>query len=417
VNLYFAAVIIIILGEYFIDLIAGIMNVRHASSVLPSAFRGYYDAERYRMSQEYLKTNTRYSLVKNTITTAITLLFILAGGFNWVDRIARSFQQGPVVTGLIFAGILMLAAQFLAIPFSLYRTFVIEERFKFNRTSFSTFFLDIAKRLGLLVLIGGPIFSGIVWFFERTGALAWLYCWIGVTVVQFVITFIAPIVIMPLFNKFIPLEDGDLKRAIEEYARAERFSIGGIFKMDGSRRSSKSNAFFTGFGKFRRIALFDTLIAKHSTEELVSILAHEIGHYKKRHVVKTVALSALLTGIKFFILSFFINNTELFAAFGMEKTSVYASLVFFGFLYTPITMIFSLGILYLFRKHEYEADRYVVSTYKKPDVFIEAIKKLTVDNLSNLTPHPLTVWLHYTHPPVMKRIEAIQAIDARTIKD
>ncbi|MCK4520032.1 MAG: M48 family metallopeptidase, partial [Candidatus Omnitrophica bacterium] len=242
--------------------------------------------------------------------------------------------------------------------------------------------------------------------------LAWIFCWLGVTVFEFFLIFIAPIVIMPLFNKFIPLEEGELKDAVENYAQAQNFKLKGLFKMDGSRRSAKSNAFFTGFGKYRRIVLFDTLIKKHNTDELVSILAHEVGHYKKKHILKMMVISIFTNGLMFFILSFFINNPEIFAAFSVENFSIYASLLFFGFLYTPINLILSLGMSFLSRRHEYEADNYAVTTYKKPGAFILALKKLSVDNLSNLTPHPLKVFIAYSHPPVLERIKALKASPA-----
>ncbi|MDD4183191.1 MAG: M48 family metallopeptidase, partial [Candidatus Omnitrophica bacterium] len=239
---------------------------------------------------------------------------------------------------------------------------------------------------------------------------AWVYCWIAVTGFQLFLLFIAPVVIMPLFNKYTPLENGELKSAIENYAKEQKFALAGVFKMDASRRSTKSNAFFTGFGKFRRIALFDTLIQKHTVDELVSVLAHEIGHYKKKHFVKGIILSVITTGIMFFILSFFINNQGLFGAFKMQSLSIYASLIFFGFLYSPINLFISIFSNIISRKHEYEADAFAITTYKKPESFIIALKKLTVDNLSNLTPHPLKVFLDYSHPPVLKRIEAIRKI-------
>jgi STE24 endopeptidase len=222
--------------------------------------------------------------------------------------------------------------------------------------------------------------------------------------------FVAPVVIMPLFNKFVPLEEGDLKESIEAYARSQKFKLKGIFTMDGSKRSTKTNAFFTGFGRLRRIVLYDTLIEKHSLRELVSILAHEMGHYKKKHILKSIVISVLTTGLMFYILSMFINNQELFAAFKMEQTSIYASLIFFGFLYSPIQMVLSLFGNMLSRKHEYEADEYSVKTYREPVSMILALKKLSVDNLSNLTPHPLKVFLSYSHPPILKRIQAIRQI-------
>jgi STE24 endopeptidase len=407
-NIYLVIILIILIGEYVLDFFVESLNVKHASSILPKEFEGFYDAQRYSRSQSYLQETTRYSLFKNTFFTLVTLAFILTGGFNFVDKVARSFNKGEVITGLIFAGMLYLGLQLLSIPFSIYRIFVIEERYGFNRTTVKTFISDIIKTLFLNALIMGTALSAVIWFFQTAGSLAWLYCWIAITIFQLFIVFIAPVIIMPLFNKFIPLEEGELKGAIEKYAKEQRFALRGIFKIDASRRSTKSNAFFTGFGKFRRIALFDTLIQKHTTDELVSILAHEIGHYKKKHFIKGVILSIATCGLMLFILSFFMKNHGLFNAFKMRNISIYASLIFFGFLYSPINLFFSVFSNIFSRKHEYEADAFAVSTYKKPDAYILALKKLSVDNLSNLTPHPMKVFFDYTHPPVIRRIEAIR---------
>lgn len=407
-NIYLIIILSIIAIDYLLNLIVERLNVKHASGDLPCEFEGFYDAQKYKLAQAYLKENTNFHLIKDTISVIITLVFILAGGFNFIDNIARSFNQGPILTGLIFTGILGAALQILSIPFSAYHTFVIEAKYGFNKTTLKTFILDIIKGLILTIIIGAIVLSAVFWFFYAAGFLAWVYCWIAVTLFQLFLLFIAPVVIMPLFNKYTPLEEGELKNAIENYAKEQKFALAGVFKMDASRRSTKSNAFFTGFGKFRRIALFDTLIQKHTTDELVSVLAHEIGHYKKKHFIKGIILSIITTGIMFFILSFFINNKGLFDAFKMQNLSIYASLVFFGFLYSPINLFISIFSNIISRKHEYEADNFAVITYKKPDSFITALKKLTVDNLSNLTPHPLKVFLDYSHPPILKRIEAIK---------
>jgi len=407
-NYFLIFILVILIGSYFLDMIVESLNVRHVKTDLPREFEGYYDGEKYRKSQEYLRENTRFGMISDTITTPIIIIFILVGGFNAVDRFARSFEMGPIPTGLIFAGVLMLAYHIFHIPFSIYETFVIEEKYGFNKTTVKTFILDILKTWALVAIIGAILLSVVLWFFERAGSGAWLYCWMAITLFQIFLLFIAPVTIMPLFNKYTPLKAGDLRKAIEDYAESQNFKMKGIFTMDGSKRSTKSNAFFTGFGKFRRIVLFDTLIEKHSVLELVSVLAHEMGHYKKKHILKSIIISILTSGLMFFILSLFINNRELFDAFRMEETSIYASLFFFGFLYTPIEMILSIFGNMLSRRHEYEADAYAVETYGKPDSMIAALKKLNVENLSNLTPHPLKVFLGYSHPPVLERIKAIR---------
>lgn len=412
-NTYLIIILSIIIVDYILDIVVDMLNVKHVKTDLPKEFEGYYDAEKYKKAQNYLKENTRFGIIVDSIITPITVAFILIGGFNYVDQIAGGFQISPIPTGLVFAGILMIASQILSIPFSIYSTFVIEEKYGFNLTTAKTFILDILKSWFLTAIIGGIIFAVILWFFDRTGTMAWVYCWIVVVIFQIVLTFFAPVVILPLFNKFYPLEDGELKTSIENYAKSQDFRLKGVFKMDASKRSTKSNAFFTGFGKYRRIVLFDTLIKKHTVDELVSILAHEMGHHKKKHILKSIIISIITTGFMFFILSLFINNEGLFQAFKMENTSIYASLFFFAFLYSPINMFISILSNMLSRKHEYEADTYASETYGKFESMISALKKLTVDNLSNLTPHPLKVFLSYSHPPVLKRIQSLKRMNCR----
>jgi STE24 endopeptidase len=407
-NGFLLIILAVLIGAYLLDLIVDTLNVRHVTTVLPEEFEGYYDADKYKKSQRYLRENTRFGIISDTVTTPITIAFILFGGFNTVDQFARGFNLGSILTGLIFAGVLLLASQILSIPFSIYSTFVIEEKYGFNKTTPKIFILDILKSWLLIAVIGGIVLSVVLWFFEKAGPLAWLYCWFAVTLFQIFLMFIAPVVIMPIFNKFIPLEEGELKQAIEDYARSQEFKLKGIFTMDGSKRSTKTNAFFTGFGRFRRIVLFDTLVEKHTVKELVSILAHEMGHYKKKHILKSICISILSTGLMFGILSLFLKNRGLFAAFKMQEISIYASLLFFGFLYSPIQMVLSIFGNMLSRRHEYDADEYAVKTYNASASMIAALKKLSVENLSNLTPHPLKVFLSYSHPPVLERIRAIR---------
>ena len=410
-NLYLFIILFILIGHYILDVIVDTLNVRHIETVLPQEFKGYYDTEKYKKSQEYLKENTRFGIIDDSINTPVIIAFILLGGFNVVDRFARSFGLESIPTGLIFAGVLLVAFYLFNIPFSIYRTFVIEEKYGFNRTTPRTFLLDILKGSLLVIIIGGIVLSGVLWFFEKAGAWAWLYCWFAISIFQGFLMFLAPVLIMPIFNKYIPIDEGDLKEAVEGYAGSQKFKMKGLFTMDGSKRSTKSNAFFTGFGKFRRIVLFDTLIQRQTIEELVSVLAHEMGHYKKGHILKSMLISFFTTGLIFFILSLFMNNRDLFAAFKMDEVSIYGSLFFFGFLYAPIEMIFSLFGHMLSRKYEYDADAFAVETYGKSDSMITALKKLSTDNLSNLTPHPLKVFLNYSHPPVLDRIKAIRRME------
>ena len=407
-NIYLIVIIVILVFNYLLNLFIDVLNVRSAKASLPDEFKDYYDAQKYTKAQNYLKDKTNFKLANNSFFILVLISLILSGGFNLIDQFSRSFGFGQILTGLIFVGLLFLAFQIIEIPFSIYNTFIIEQKYGFNRTKPATFALDLLKGWGLTMFIGGLLFAVINWFFIKTGSWAWVLCWLATTLFQIFMIFIAPVLILPLFNKFIPLEEGELKTAIDDYARSQDFRLKGVFTMDGSRRSSKSNAYFTGFGRYRRIVLFDTLIKNHTVDELVSVLAHEMGHYKKKHILKYIALSIATNGLMFYILSLFINNPGLFSAFKMQELSIYASLLFFSFLYTPIEMILSVFSNYLSRRHEYEADRFSVLTYRDPEAFTRALKKLTVDNLSNLTPHPLKVFFSYSHPPVLLRIKAIQ---------
>lgn len=409
-NIYLIAVISFLLIAFIIDSLSDYLNTKNMTDELPKEFIGYYDSDKYKKSQNYLKDKTKFSFISSSFVLVIEIVFILAGGFNFVDIFSRSFGYGQIVTGLVFIAILMVSLNIIQIPFSAYNIFVIEEKYGFNKTTIKTFILDIFKTAILFAIIGLPIFSLIIWFFVRFDAWAWVYAASAVILFEILITFIAPVLIMPLFNKYVPLEDGELKSELENYAKQEKFKMKGLYKMDGSKRSTKSNAFFTGFGKFRRIVLFDTLIAKQTTEQLVSVLAHEMGHYKKGHINKFMMMSFVNVVLMFFILSFFMGNQYLFEAFGMQNISVYAALVFFGFLYTPVSMFLSIIQNVISRKYEFEADKYAVDTYKKPDSMVEALKKLSVDNLTNLTPHKLKVFLEYSHPPILERIKAIKNI-------
>ncbi len=407
-NGYLIFILALLVFNWLLSLIVETLNVRNVSTEIPAEFQGIYDAEKYAKSQRYLRENTRFGQIQAGIMLPLTIAFILLGGFKWINGIAQTAApDSMIVQGLVFGGILVLLGQLVGLPFSIYDTFVIEERYGFNKTTPKTFVVDILKGLLLTVLLGAPIFALILWIFSAV-ASAWLWAWGALAVIQLFIMFIAPVVILPLFNKFTPLEDGELKTKIQEFAAAQKYTLSGIFKIDGSKRSTKSNAYFTGFGKTKRIALFDTLIEKHTTGELVGVLAHEIGHCKKGHIKKGIIISLASSLLMFFILSLFITKQGLYAAFGIEGTPLYAGIIFFGFLYAPISMILGLLGNILSRKHEYEADAFAAETTKQPGEMINALKKLSVDNLSNLTPHPLKVFLEYSHPPVLERIKALR---------
>jgi len=401
-------ILCMLLVGFVIGLIADCLNLGQLRNELPKTFQGWYDARRYSKSQQYTKVNTLFGWVSEGTGLIILLIFWFSGGFNLLDQWVRSLEQSYLISGLTYIGILIILRGILALPFSIYATFVIEERFGFNKTTCKTFIKDRVKGLILALIIGGPLIAAILVFFQYAGNNAWWACWLLSMAVALVLHYVGPSWIMPLFNRFEPLPPGKLHDAITAYAQSISFAVENIFVMDGSKRSGKSNAFFTGFGRNRRIVLFDTLIQRHEIEEIVAVLAHEMGHFKRNHILKMLIIGFLQTGLMFYILSFFLSYEGLFNAFYLEQSSVYVGLVLFGILYSPLEALTGVMISAMSRRHEYEADRFAVKTAPKSDALAIALKKLSVDNLSNLLPHPFYVFLHYSHPPVLERVRAIE---------
>lgn len=412
-NIYLTVILASLVLGWLLNVLADRLTLSHLDPELPEEFKDVFDREKYRLSQEYARANIRLGLVSSTVSLAVLLAFILLGGFNSVDQALRSLQLGEIITGLLFFFSLGLAGDLLSLPFEVYDTFVLEERFGFNKTTPRLFIADKLKGYALAVIIGGPIAWAVLFFFLKAGSLAWLYAWAAVALVSLILQYLAPTLILPLFNKFTPLsqeEHGDLRDALNDYAHSVGLSLSGIFVMDGSKRSSKSNAFFTGFGNKKRIALFDTLIDKHETDEIMAILAHEAGHSKKRHVLWLTAIFLAKSFVLFLLMSVFLSHAGLFQAFGMGQASVHAGLLFFLLLFTPASMVLSLGLNALSRRFEFQADRFAAQTTHNGQAMIRALKKLSAHNLSNLTPHPFRVALSYSHPPVMQRIRAIRTL-------
>ncbi len=411
-NTFAVIILVALIGKYLLGLISDILNIRAFSPTLPGEFADVFDDEKYARSQRYTVTRTRFGIIKGGFDLVALLVFWFAGGFAWLDALVRGFGQGPVITGLLFIVALVLIAMLFGFPWRAYSIFVIEARYGFNRTTVRTFVADTLKGLALTVLLGGLCMAIILAFFEWAGSLAWLWCWIGVTLFGLIVQFVAPTWIMPLFNKFTPLESGALHDAILEYVRINRFPLRGVFVVDGSRRSSKANAFFTGFGKNKRIGLYDTLVDEYTVPELMAVLAHEVGHYKRKHILQGMALSTVEMGVTFWLLSLFLEQEQLFAAFYVSEPSVYAGLLFFGLLFIPVRLALSIPSNILSRRNEFEADRFAAETTGSGEPLVAALKKLSSDSLSNLTPHPLGVFLYDSHPPVLKRISALRQIAA-----
>lgn len=413
-------VILLLVGMAALDLVIELLNLRSWAATLPVEFRGYYDGERYSIAQKYLADRTVLALVKEITMVALMTIMIISGGFNFIDHAqgvigntARGLWSGQVGRGLVFAGILFLLLFLINLPFDIYDTFVIEEKYGFNRTTARTFWLDAVKILLLNGLLGAIVLAAIIWLFEKAGALAWIYCWLAVSLFQVLIIYIAPVLIMPLFNRFSPLAEGKLKTEIEQLAHKENFQIKGIYTIDGSKRSSKANAALTGFGRFKRVMLYDTLLKQLDENEIIAVLAHEIGHYKHKHIVKGLLLSFFVSAVVFYVFSRLINQPFLFKAFGAQNVSIYAGLIYFFILIIPVQRFGSMFSGWISRTFEYTADRYAAAASDNPEALISALKKISADSMVNLQPHPVKVFFDYSHPPVLDRIQALRDADTR----
>ena len=409
-NIYLLIILSALIGEFLLRTLVRVLNLKALDPGLPNEFQGYYDEEKYARSQEYTRVNTRFAFFTTSFDLIVILVFILSGGFNFVDQIIRGFGLSTLPSGLAFFGILFFASDLISTPFSLYQNFVIEEDFGFNKMTLKTFILDKLKGYLLTLVLGGVFLTAILFFFEKTGEYGWLYAWGIIGLFMILIQPLFTLVIAPMFNKFTPLEKGELRTAIENYAQKVGFPLSRIDVMDGSKRSAKSNAYFSGFGKQKRIALFDTLLEKHSNDEMVAILAHEVGHYKKHHIKVGILISILHTGLLFWLLSIFIDNPGLFEAFQMKEISVYGGLTFFMILYSPVELVLSVIMNAVSRRNEFQADAYSARTTEKSEHLISGLKNLSVSNLGNLTPHSLSVLLDHSHPPVLERITALKKI-------
>jgi STE24 endopeptidase len=404
----FLCIVGILLLEFTLETIFGFLNARKFDDPVPKELENLYDAEAYQKSQAYKRVNYRFGLLSSTVSLISILLFLIFGGFGWADRISVSVSDQPLVQALVFFGILLGISDLLSTPLSYYHTFVIEQRFGFNKSTPRLFFMDKLKGWALMGIFGGGILALVMWFYQWAGADFWIYAWGAIAAFTIFINLFYSRLIVPLFNKQEPLEEGSLKNRIEDYARQVGFELKNIFVIDGSKRSTKANAYFSGFGREKRVALFDTLIADLDEEEIVAVLAHEVGHYKKKHIIFNLIASIALTGLTLFVLSVFINNPELSLAIGVDRPSFHAALLSFALLYSPISELTGLVMNYFSRKFEFQADRYARETFQA-DALIRSLKKLSLNNLSNLTPHPAYVFMHYSHPPLADRIRALLA--------
>ncbi|PHQ30361.1 M48 family metallopeptidase [Leeuwenhoekiella nanhaiensis] len=404
----FYIIIAFIVISFVVDQFLDWLNAKHFDDPVPEELSDVYDEESYRKSQDYKKANARFSALTSSFMLLVTLIFFFADGFGFIDQLARSVSTNEIVVGLIFFGIIMLGSDILTTPFGYYKTFVIEERFGFNKSTPALFFMDKLKGLLMTILVGGGLLALVIWFYQISGDLFWLYAWILFAVFAVVTNMFYARLIVPLFNKQTPLGAGGLRDKIENYANSVGFKLNNIFVIDGSKRSTKANAYFSGFGSEKRITLYDTLINDLEEEEIVAVLAHEVGHYRKNHIVINLVMSLLLTGFTLWLLGLFVSQEVFSLAIGVEQPSFHAGLIAFGILYAPISGITGFLMSVLSRKFEYQADDFAKNTYAAQPL-ITSLKKLSRNSLSNLTPHPLYVKLHYSHPTLLQRYRNLKA--------
>ena len=404
----FYIIIAIIVFQFLMETVLDYLNSRKFQDPIPEELQDVFDNKEYLKSQAYKKDNYKFGILSSSFSIVLTLGFLIFGGFEWIDLLARNITENPILMALLFFGIIMIGSDIITTPFSYYQTFVIEEKYGFNKSTRKLFFIDKIKGWLMMAILGGGMLSMVIWFFQFAGNNFWIYALVLIAVFTVFMNLFYSRLIVPLFNKQIPLEDGSLKSKIENYTNKVGFKLQNIFVIDGSKRSTKANAYFAGFGKEKRVTLYDTLIQDLEEEEIVAVLAHEVGHYKRRHIIINLIISILLTGVTLFILSLFINNPEFSYAIGVTKPSFHAALICFGILYSPISEITGLVMNILSRKFEFEAGDYAKNTYKALHL-INSLKKLSKNSLSNLTPHSAYVFLHYSHPPLIERIRNLKA--------
>jgi STE24 endopeptidase len=406
-SLTISYIIISILSlDFIVGQILDYLNIKNQKKELPDELKGLYEIDKYNKALNYQNANYKFDLLSSSFSFLLIMAVIISDFFGKLNNILRKDIENPVLLALAFFGILFIISDILNLPFSLFKTFVIEEKFGFNKTTIKTFIIDKIKGYFIGAIIGGGVISILLFLIITLGQGFWVWFWIIISILLISINMFYTSLIVPLFNKLKPLEQGELRSAIEEYSKKISFSLDNIFVIDGSKRSSKANAYFSGIGMKKKIVLYDTLISNHSKEELVAVLAHEVGHFKKKHIIKGLILSILQIGLMLFILSLFIFNPKMSEALGDNQLAYHLNLIAFGILYTPISHVTGMFMNAVSRKNEYEADKFAATTYNGKSLQ-EALKKLSIDNLSNLTPHPAYVFVHYSHPPLVERLKAL----------
>jgi len=396
----------LVIFNYLFSAVLDFINGKNWRTEIPPVMKDFYHEDKYLKAKNYSKEKGKVSLISSTLSTLITLFFLVFDGYGWLDNFISLYYDIPFLKSGIFFLVLFILSDFISIPFSCYNTFVIEEKYGFNKTTVKTFVLDKIKGYLLTLIIGGVLLFGAIYIVSLLENGFWVWLWLSLSVIMLLVNMFYADLIVPIFNKLTPLENGSLREKIESYTNKVGYSLKNIYIIDGSKRSSKANAFFSGLGPRKTIALYDTLVEKHTEEELVAVLAHEVGHYKKKHVITSLFLTIFQLGLMCFLLETCLKVGEISQALGGKEMVFHLGLVAFGILYSPVGTIISILMNINSRKNEFEADHYAKTTYS--GVALElALKKLSVDSLSNLYPHPFYTFIHYSHPPLLKRLSAL----------
>ena len=414
-QLWFFIIISLVVFNYLFSIILDYVNHRNWKDEIPNELKDFYNEEKYKTAKSYALSKNKIGLFSSSISFLFIMTLLVFNGYGFIDQLVKmdilksfflfdlnsSFAQ----SGLFFL-ILFILNSIISIPFSYYNTFIIEEKFGFNKTTKSTFFLDILKSSLLSIFIGGALLFLALYLYDNLNDGFWLWLWIGLSFLMILINMFYADLIVPIFNKLKPLDDGELRQKIEEYSKEVGYLLKNIYVIDGSKRSTKANAFFSGLGPRKTIALYDTLIEKHTEDELVAVLAHEVGHFKKKHIFSGLIMSIIQIGIMTFFFELCLKLPEISLALGVSDASFHLGLIGFSIIFSPISMLSGILMNYISRKNEFEADAYAKETFNGEDLSL-ALKKLSVDSLSNIYPHPLYVFFHYSHPPLIQRLRAL----------
>ena len=405
----FFIIVVFLCLDFVLERILESLNSKHMSPVLPDSLKGIYDEKEYSRFQSYKRENGRLDSWSSGVGFVVMIVFLVAGGFGWYNSWVVSLTDSVVWQTILFVVGLSVVSSVLDIPFDYYATFRIEEKYGFNKTTRRVYWLDTVKELVLSLVLGGVLLALVVWFYTWAGTYFWLYAWGAVTLFSVFMAMFYSQLIVPLFNKQTPLQEGALRDKIQAFAGKVGFKLDNIYVIDGSKRSTKANAYFTGLGPKKRVVLYDTLIDELTEEEIVAVLAHEIGHYKKRHTLRSMVVSVIQMGVLFWLFSLCVNNAALSEALGGDRAYFQLGLIAFAILYSPVNLILGIGMNVWSRSNEYEADAFA-ARYYEGDYLVSGLKKISVKSLSNLTPHPLYEYIYYSHPSLLKRIDAIKRI-------